>query len=124
MDAANFSCAFTWSDAPKIPLEPWEIDAWDIVDGVAQETYQEPTLIYVPKIAEEFNGDDVNIEIAILKAIVDLEYWSPSKIALFLQRTMDRHCSPKYRMARIKWAEDIEFIQNYKVNPQRFLIAR
>ena len=29
----------------------------------------------------------------------------------------------KYNIAKMKWERDVEFTENYKVNPERFIIA-
>lgn len=58
----------------------------------------------------------------LLAEIVDLEILKVSQIVRFLDFLIrSRQHQP---MAQIKWIKDKEYIENYKVNPTRFLIAK
>ena len=59
---------------------------------------------------------------AILGDIVDLELMSVQSVIYMLNFFIGMHTNVSYYPARIKWKEDLEFIQNYTVNPDRFLI--
>lgn len=58
---------------------------------------------------------------ALLAELVDLEYLTVSKIVMLIETfiRLHRNCPN----AIIKWKNDIEFIQNYKVNPERFSLC-
>ena len=59
----------------------------------------------------------------ILKDLVDLEILRVCDIINHLYFCINSHSDEKYIIACRKWKTDIEFMQNYKVNPNRFLIA-
>ena len=61
---------------------------------------------------------------AILAEIVDLEILSVSNIVDYLNFFINSHTDYKYYEACEKWKRDKEFIENYKVNPERFLIPK
>ena len=59
----------------------------------------------------------------LLAEIIDLDIMKASKIVRFLNDFLiPRH--PQHPEAQNKWREDIHFVENYKANPQRFLIAK
>ena len=55
----------------------------------------------------------------LLAELVDTEVLTVSRIVYLLDFFIKTH--PYDKIAIIKWEEDKEFIQNYKVNPERFL---
>ena len=59
---------------------------------------------------------------ALLMLIMDLELRTPSGIVSFLKDCIRMHPNAKYAEARRKWNCDKEFVENYKVNPTRFVI--
>lgn len=59
----------------------------------------------------------------ILAEIVDLKILTVSRIVRFLDFLCRCRPGEKYYLARSKWESDMNFIQNYKVNPNRFLFA-
>ena len=59
----------------------------------------------------------------ILAEIVDLKILTVSRIVRFLDFLCRSRPGEKYSLARSKWESDMKFIQNYKVNPNRFLFA-
>ena len=60
----------------------------------------------------------------LLSEIVDLELLSIPYVVRLLNFFSRTHTSDKYINARSKWAMDMKFISNYKVNTKRFLILR
>ena len=60
----------------------------------------------------------------LLAELVDLELLDIPKIMNLLSFFISSHSAPKDYIARMKWEADKDFISAYKVNPQRFLIAR
>lgn len=60
----------------------------------------------------------------ILTDIVDLELMTVKDIVKLLTYNINLHSQEKYYIARQKWKEDIAFISDYKINPDRFIIAR
>ena len=60
----------------------------------------------------------------ILAEIVDLEILTVSRIVGFLSFFIQTHPQEMYFEARNKWNSDRDFIQNYCINSQRFLIAQ
>ena len=58
----------------------------------------------------------------ILADIMDLEILTASKTLQFLEFFKSSHPGERYYLARAKWDNDIDFVKNYKVNPNRFLI--
>ena len=59
----------------------------------------------------------------MLSELVDLGIASVSDIVRHLNNCIRLHSTNKDRFAREKWNEDIEFISDYKADPERFLIA-
>lgn len=59
----------------------------------------------------------------ILAEIVDLEILTVHRIVKLLDFHCRLHSGERYWLARSKWISDKDFIENYKVNPNRFLIA-
>lgn len=59
----------------------------------------------------------------ILADIVDLEILSPGEVSKHLEFCCTMHSGDRFISARQKWESDKEFIENYKCNPQKFLIA-
>lgn len=64
-----------------------------------------------------------NYRRVLLSEIIDLELMTPYEIISLLNYNINSHSSYKYMNARIKWKKDIEFVSNYKINPDRFIIA-
>ena len=60
----------------------------------------------------------------ILADVVDLEWMTTQQIANFLEFLIDTHNQPQMDNARIKWKTDKQFIMNYNVNTERFLVAK
>lgn len=60
---------------------------------------------------------------AILAEIVDIQLLTVSRVVNHLNFCISSHSQEKDIFARAKWREDLRFIENYKVNPNRFLIA-
>jgi hypothetical protein len=58
----------------------------------------------------------------LLAEIIDLEILPAPRIVSFLNWLVNIHTHQSN--AQLKWKEDIEFVENYKANPQRFLIAK
>lgn len=58
----------------------------------------------------------------LLAEIIDLNILTASSIIHFLNFLISTHTSHPY--AQCKWREDIHFVENYKANPKRFLIAK
>lgn len=61
---------------------------------------------------------------AILAEVIDLELMQPQAIVRFLSGCADRAGGKHYYEACAKYGHDIEYVKNYKVNPQRFLISQ
>ncbi|MDO4416013.1 MAG: hypothetical protein Q4C20_13140 [Erysipelotrichaceae bacterium] len=60
---------------------------------------------------------------ALLKDILDLEIMTAHEIIRYLHFFIKSHPQSYNYDARKKWEDDIRCIENYKVNPERFLIA-
>lgn len=60
----------------------------------------------------------------ILAEIMDLELRSKRKIIYYIELFIQDHPTDRDKYARIKWEMDLEFVKDYKVNPERFLIAK
>ena len=60
----------------------------------------------------------------MLAEIVDLGILTVHQIVNLLDFNCRLHCGDRYYMARTKWEGDKDFIGNYRVNPDRFLIAQ
>ena len=60
----------------------------------------------------------------LLAELVDLELLDVTKIVRLLSFFISSHTSPTNYAARLKWESDRDFISRYKVNPDRFLIAK
>ena len=58
----------------------------------------------------------------ILSDVVDLEIMSVEAVIYMLNFFIQMHTNGSYYFARNKWKEDLEFIQNYTVDPDRFLV--
>lgn len=72
----------------------------------------------------EANGLSDRERQEILAEIVDLEILTVHQIVGLLNFFSTLHSGTRYALARSKWERDRIFIENYKVNPNRFLIAR
>ena len=59
----------------------------------------------------------------LLAEIVDLNFLSVVQISHLLSFFISAHSGRNYENARNKWEQDKCFIENYKVNPSRFLIV-
>ena len=60
----------------------------------------------------------------ILEEIVDLEILTVHQVVSLLDFHCRLHSGEKFYFARLKWQSDKKYIENYKVNPNRFLIAQ
>lgn len=60
----------------------------------------------------------------ILADIIDLGILEVHKIVRYLNFFIKSHAAECYADARIKWEEDRKFVENYKVNPNRFMIGK
>ena len=60
----------------------------------------------------------------MLAEIVDLGILTVHQIVNLLDFNCRLHCGDRYYLARAKWEGDKDFIANYRVNPDRFLIAQ
>ncbi len=60
----------------------------------------------------------------LLSEIVDLEILTVKRVVGLLDFFIQTHSNPVYMEARSKWESDKKYIQEYRVDPQRFLIAR
>lgn len=60
----------------------------------------------------------------ILAEVIDLEIMNPQSIVHFLAGCADRVRGKGYYEACEKYKSDIEFVRNYKVNTERFLICK
>lgn len=58
----------------------------------------------------------------LLSEIIDLNIMSASQIVRFLKFLIQSR--PHQPIAQGKWANDKRFVENYKVNPERFLLAK
>lgn len=58
-----------------------------------------------------------------LSEIIDLGILEIPKIVSYLDWFFRMHPADKYYYDRERWTEDRKFVENYKANPQRFLIA-
>ncbi len=59
----------------------------------------------------------------LLAEVIDLKICLVPKIVDLISFFIKSHPSAQYACARNKWEEDKRFVENYKVNPSRFLIA-
>ena len=60
----------------------------------------------------------------LLAEIVDLEILTVKQVVGLLGFFVRTHTDDKFAQARYEWKADIKFIQEYKVDPKRFLIAK
>ncbi|MDD6489623.1 MAG: hypothetical protein PUG48_07410 [Clostridia bacterium] len=60
---------------------------------------------------------------ALLSEVLDLEIMSASNIIGLLDHNINMHPGNQYQHARMCWQQDKEFVMNYKVNPERFIVA-
>lgn len=60
----------------------------------------------------------------LLMELVDLEILTVSRIAHHLDFCIKMHTDPQYIDAVSKWKLDKAFIENYKVNPSRFMLSK
>lgn len=59
----------------------------------------------------------------LLADIIDLELMSQKSVIALLESLIKRFTAAKYNEARLKWQQDLNFVIDYKANPQRFIIA-
>lgn len=71
----------------------------------------------------EANGLSDRERREILAEIVDLEILTVHQIVGLLNFFSTLHSGTRYALSRSKWERDRTFIENYKVNPNRFMIA-
>lgn len=60
---------------------------------------------------------------AILAEVLDLEFLSKYSVLRLLQHNIQTHSQDKDQNARHLWELDMNFVINYKMNPQRFIIS-
>lgn len=60
----------------------------------------------------------------LLAELVDLEILTVAKIAHHLDFCINLHTALQYTDAVSKWISDKTFIENYKVNPERFMLSK
>ncbi len=60
----------------------------------------------------------------LLAEIVDLDILTVARIVHHLDFCISLHAAPQYEDAKDKWASDKAFIENYKVNPARFMLQK
>ncbi len=60
----------------------------------------------------------------LLAELVDLEILTVAKIAHHLDFCIHLHIEPQYTEAVSRWESDKSFIENYKVNPDRFMLSK
>ena len=58
----------------------------------------------------------------ILAELVDLEITTVSFITKMISFFIKSHPDDRFFIARTKWEEDLHYIENYKIRPERFLI--
>lgn len=78
---------------------------------------------YGYSVGKEENLSSVERE-ELLMELVDLEILTVSKIAHHLDFCIRLRTDPKYMEAVSKWTSDKMFIENYKVNPARFMLSK
>ena len=59
----------------------------------------------------------------LLAEVLDLELMSANGILALLELNISMHSAEKYAVARADWETDRQFVIDYKVNPDRFIIA-
>ncbi|MCD7776320.1 MAG: hypothetical protein LUH54_02985 [Firmicutes bacterium] len=60
----------------------------------------------------------------MLAEIMDLELFPQGKIISFLDWLIRTRTQERYEIALSKWIEDKKFVENYRLNPKRFMIAK
>lgn len=60
----------------------------------------------------------------IIADVLDLELMTTIEIVNLLEFLISSHNNIKYLSAKTKWERDLKFISNYKINPERFIIAK
>lgn len=61
---------------------------------------------------------------AIMRDVVDLKLMTIKEIVRLLQYNINIRPQDRYSNARKLWESDIDYIQNYKANPNRFIIGQ
>ena len=69
-------------------------------------------------------GLSTNKRHELLSEVVDLEILTVKQVVNLLEFFIQTHSNDVYIPARAKWSFDLRFIQQYQVNPERFLISR
>lgn len=59
----------------------------------------------------------------LLAEVIDLELMSPRSILNLLDLNITMHPSDIYEEARAHWKTDKDFVMDYKVNPERFIVG-
>ena len=59
--------------------------------------------------------------INLLTDLIDMGLITKAKIINHIEYLLRSRRNEKYRLARIKWQEDLEYINDYKINTQRFV---
>lgn len=78
---------------------------------------------YGYSVANKENLSSVERE-ELLTELVDLEILTVAQIAHHLDFCIHLHTDPQYTEAISKWTSDKKFIENYKVNPARFMLSK
>lgn len=91
--------------------------------GVWNELSQESVLMCYGYSVAAANGLSSIQRRELLMEIVDFEILSVAEIVRLLSFFIESHPADKDAIARFKWQDDLNFIKDYKANPERFLIA-
>lgn len=59
----------------------------------------------------------------ILSEVIDLGFLDQARISNHIEWCINTHSDIKYFNARTKWEQDLNFVEKYKANPDRFIIA-
>jgi hypothetical protein len=69
------------------------------------------------------NGLADHLRCELLAEVMDLDIMSPCSILNLLDLDISMHPGDKYANARLDWETDRKFVLEYKVNPDRFVVA-
>ena len=69
------------------------------------------------------NGVSERIRRELLGEVIDLGIMSVANIVRLLEHNISMHPQDKYKYARMDWEADKQFVMEYKVNPDRFVVA-
>ncbi len=106
---------------PDVPILAFESDCSN--DGFANLRDESLLHAYGYNVGQKDNFSD-GYRHALLSEIIDLQLMSSHSIIALLNNNISMRKGEKYKIARSKWENDIEFVSNYKANPSRFIIAK